>query len=234
MYTSQGMQPKWCDRGFWYKVDLYGYEALAENIVSLLLEYSGCANFVYYDIIKVNYNGRYVNACISEDFLLQDEIYVPCADFVQHITTIQDFVDTMISVTKLDNFGIYLSDILYLDAVILNEDRHLNNIGVIYNKRLNTYSLAPVFDNGASLSSNLTYYPFGLSSSDTYMGQTIAKPFYRNFQKQVDEVTKLYGRSISLQFDYDIIRDNIQNGFYPDNYIHRCLQVINKRLHSVR
>ncbi len=39
-----------------------------------------------------------------------------------------------------------------LDYLILNEDRHLNNFGIIRNvNNLNWIDIAPIFDNGQSL-----------------------------------------------------------------------------------
>ena len=38
--SSKGNQEKWLDQGKWYKLDQFGYEALAETFSSMLLEYS--------------------------------------------------------------------------------------------------------------------------------------------------------------------------------------------------
>ena len=38
--SSKGNQEKWLDSGIWYKLDQFGYEALAEVFTSQLLEYS--------------------------------------------------------------------------------------------------------------------------------------------------------------------------------------------------
>ena len=37
--SSKGNQEKWLDCGIWYKLDQFGYEALAEVFTSQLLEY---------------------------------------------------------------------------------------------------------------------------------------------------------------------------------------------------
>lgn len=60
-------------------------------------------------------------------------------------------VDICTEVTRIDRLEIiqYLSNLIRLDAIILNEDRHLNNVSFI--KSINgDYSLCPVFDNGGS------------------------------------------------------------------------------------
>lgn len=38
-------------------------------------------------------------------------------------------------ITKIDNFGAYLTAMLEIDAFFMNEDRHTNNIAVIYNEK---------------------------------------------------------------------------------------------------
>ena len=38
--SSKGNQEKWLDQGKWYKLDQFGYEALAETFTSMLLEHS--------------------------------------------------------------------------------------------------------------------------------------------------------------------------------------------------
>lgn len=45
----------------------------------------------------------------------------------------------------------FLDEILILDAIIGNEDRHLNNFGFIFNSEKEEYIPAPIFDSGASL-----------------------------------------------------------------------------------
>ena len=37
--SSKGNQEKWLDNGNWYKLDQFGYEALAETFSSILLEH---------------------------------------------------------------------------------------------------------------------------------------------------------------------------------------------------
>ena len=42
-HTSKGDQPKWEAGGVWYKADHMGYEALAEVVISHLLEKEQCS-----------------------------------------------------------------------------------------------------------------------------------------------------------------------------------------------
>ena len=55
----------------------------------------------------------------------------------------------------------YLSKILSLDALLLNTDRHLNNLGIIINNTDDSRNRpAPIFDNGAALMSSMARFPY--------------------------------------------------------------------------
>jgi hypothetical protein len=42
--TSDGTQDKFCKDGFWFKVDRYGGEGLAETAASIILQYGGLSD----------------------------------------------------------------------------------------------------------------------------------------------------------------------------------------------
>ena len=60
-------------------------------------------------------------------------------------------VDHVENYTGLKDFGIYLTKMLEMDAFFLNEDRHTNNIVVIYQLDDKSYRFCPYFDMGLSL-----------------------------------------------------------------------------------
>ena len=55
-------------------------------------------------------------------------------DFEDVSERIQYLVTQVEEITKIDNFGAYLTAMLEIDAFFMNEDRHTNNIAVIYNE----------------------------------------------------------------------------------------------------
>ena len=72
--SSKGNQEKWRDNGRWYKLDQFGYEALAETVISRLLERSSIEaetpfRFVRYRMERMSVHGRDRNGCSSSDFL---------------------------------------------------------------------------------------------------------------------------------------------------------------------
>jgi len=115
-------------------------------------------------------------------------------------------VDFVEQVTGLKNVGAYLTMMLEIDAIFLNEDRHTNNLAVIRNEKTKRYRLCPVFDNGLALLSDLNDYPV---DKDIYecIGQVQAKPFDRSFDAQMEAAEELYGTQLRLQFDRRDVQD---------------------------
>lgn len=86
----------------------------------------------------------------------------------------------------------YLRDMTFLDCLIGNEDRHLNNFGVIYNPTTNSFRFPPLFDNGLSMFEHDTTY-IG-KPLDICIRNMKGRPFSTNLLKSykaVLEVTKL-------------------------------------------
>ena len=54
-HTSKGDQPKWHRGSLWYKADHMGYEALAEVVISRLLEKTNVPEFVRYEPVWIRY-----------------------------------------------------------------------------------------------------------------------------------------------------------------------------------
>ena len=167
-HTSKGDQLKWKIDDRWYKADYMGYEGLSEVLVSDLLQKSTCPfPFVEYEAAVIEYNGKIFQGCSSLDFLKADQILIPLeklyrrytgeslavklSDFADVSERIQYLVTQVEEITKIDNFGAYLTAMLEIDAFFMNEDRHTNNIAVQYNAADDTYALCPLFDNGLSL-----------------------------------------------------------------------------------
>ena len=51
----------------------------------------------------------------------------------------------------LNGYKTYIDKCLILDYIILNTDRHLNNIGYIGNIKKDKWKIPPIFDNGSCL-----------------------------------------------------------------------------------
>ncbi len=79
--------------------------------------------------------------------------------------------------TGLEDFGAYLAGMLEMDMFFLNEDRHTNNIALIYRHADRSYRLCPYFDMGLSLCADTREeYPLHLDM-ETCRKRVKAKPF---------------------------------------------------------
>ena len=158
--SSKGTQNKYYDNGYWYKTNQNGYEGLSEYLVSKLLECTNQKNFVTYEQCQIN--GK--SGCRSLNFLKKDESFISFHRLydIYHGGNLSEAVITMNSagerirfvkefVESVTEFDIspYLSKVLTLDMITLNNDRHFNNLGLLFDG--DAFRTAPIFDNGKSL-----------------------------------------------------------------------------------
>ena len=80
------------------------------------------------------------------------------------------------------NIHAYLSKVLTLDMICLNEDRHLNNLALIM--RGNEFYPAPIFDNGVSLLTANQSVNWNFSIEEN-VKRVIARPFCGSHEKMV-------------------------------------------------
>ena len=250
-HTSKGNQPKWLLDGYWYKADHMGCEALAEVLVSRLLAHSGIQNHVSYEPVLIRNGDKICAGCKSRNFRKRDEMLVPierlyrayCGQSLARklagIPSVEEqirfTVEFVEDTTQLTGFGSYLSTLLELDAFILNEDRHTNNIAVIRNETNGQYRLCPVFDNGLSFLSDLNDYPL---ENDLYqnIAKVEAKPFSRDFVLQMEAVVNLYGSSLHFDIahrDLDGLFDGMTE-YYPGEVIGRTRSVLLEQMRKFR
>ena len=124
------------------------------------------------------------------------------------------------------DFGKYLCTLLTIDALFLNEDRHMHNIGVLLDP-LGIYHYCPVFDNGCSLLSDTTTdYPLEEDIIDL-IPQVQAKTLSTDFLEQLDAVEKLYGQKLHFDFNGQIIETLLrEEKFYSTDIKIRVRDII--------
>lgn len=207
--TSNGTQEKFCDGKYWYKIDQRGYEGLTEYLASRVLSCSNVSDYVSYELCDI----RGKSGCKSINFLAESESFFTfdrifqmyrgreLMDSIMHLSSPQekiDFVKTIFyEITDVD-ITEYLSQTLSLDMLLLNTDRHFNNLGMIYSYDTKKYRTAPVFDNGAGLLSDILSFPLGediMSNIEKVYG----KPFSANLELQA------YYAGFSLKIDMNEI-----------------------------
>lgn len=102
-------------------------------------------NHIDYDLSK--WKGKLCSTCVL--FTSEDVSFIPIGRLVKN-----GGIDAVITYYKKigDDFYQELVDMLVFDAVILNEDRHFGNFGLLIDSHTNKIiASAPIFDNGLSL-----------------------------------------------------------------------------------
>ena len=217
-HSSKGNQLKWEKDGIWYKADYTGYEGLAEYVISQLLNKSTLEKneFVLYETEQIKYKRAIFNGAKSANFLRDDWQIVTLQrlyktkynrNFMEDVWHIPETVDRLKYVveqveqlTKLKNFGIYMSKLLTIDAFFLNEDRHMHNIAVLMNGE-GEVELCPFFDQGAGLMSDTTLdYPIG-ENTIIMMDEVKAKTICQSFEDTLDAAEQLYGYNLKFSFN---------------------------------
>lgn len=199
--SSKGDQSKWRVGDKWVKQNTRGYEGQAEVLSSLVLAHSTLqeTDYVTYHPCEIILpDDEKSVGCYSQDFrgklqevtlerlfeanftstdpILNDKSLSTVEKFEQIMQQVQDFtgLDVRLDIARL----------LAFDALILNEDRHTNNILFLYNPIDKTWQLAPIFDNGLSLLSDEKDYKPGKPL--TILKRKVkVKPFNSSFTKQL-------------------------------------------------
>lgn len=234
-YSSLGDQMKWKQDGYWYKADMLGFESLAETVVSHLLKRSNIEQFAAYEPVTISYDGQQYRGCRSPEFKKEKEELISLerlaknytgfglAKMMERITDVEErilyTVELVENLTGLEDFGVYLTSLLELDAFFLNVGRHTGNIMLLYDTEKKEYRFAPVFDMAQALFSDTkNVCPPEKGMVECYHAVT-AKPFSGNFDEQLKVANELYGKH--LKFDLSAneminsVRDvlnNMQNG----------------------
>ncbi len=248
--SSKGNQLKWFDRGTWYKADYLGYEALAEYLVSHLLEKSSVNTCVSYEFAKIEFQGITYNGCRCADFLREGQELLTLEklfrlewgiDLTHTLAPLElkkrilFVVEHVSELEGLEAFGTYLTMLLELDTFFLNEDRHTNNIAVLRNEN-HTFSYCPVFDNGAALFADTRIsYDLKLPLEACYE-RIEAKPFNRSFDEQMDVAEELYGVHFHYWFtekDVELLLRRAED-IYDAAIIQRVLEVMRLQMRKYR
>ena len=240
---SKGNQIKFLKDNIWYKLDGLGFEGLSETISANILSCSNCDTFVRYREEEIQYKNKVYKGCKSKNFLNdQNESLVTSArlslqhfgksirDLLHFKTTkqrIAAFADRMSKATKLDeeSIGRHLTQILELDAFILNNDRHFNNIAFIYNEKENLYSFPPIFDNGAAFMSYESY------PDRRYVDTVDARPFSNSFEKQKQIAEELFGKQLQICLD-DFTKIMPIKSFYDPLLRKKVAGIINEQANN--
>jgi len=241
--SSKGNQLKFERNNMWYKADNMGYEGLSEYVISKLLKYSNLSEeeFVDYNLESIEYNDIQYPGCVSRDFSENYKIITLERLFTQffgtslnriiygtedHTERLKIIVDQTIRITGLSDFGKYMSKIITIDSLFLNEDRHTHNLAVMMNDR-NEFKLCPIFDNGAALLSDTKMdYPLGRNIIELIER---CKPvtFCSSFDEQLEIAESLYGGHLHFSFGEKEITEIVDAAeLYDQEIKDRVIEII--------
>ena len=99
------------------------------------------------------------------------------------------------TLTGLELFPQYLTLLFEVDALFLNDDRHLNNIAVL--EKNGRFDYCPIFDNGAGLLSNVQMAPMDIEPA-ALIRSAKARPFNTTFNRQVIHVRNLFSPQLHM------------------------------------
>ena len=243
--SSKGNQHKFYNNGYWVKLDNERcFEGLAEEFVSrfesLILdfpyveyktdlfslngdEYKGCYCYsMYNDVNVVFYSLRHIFR--SNNIPLN--IFIKEEDTAKNI---QNVIMTIFTLTGVDITS-YIFRLLFLDALIINEDRHYMNLGVCC--KGNQYAQSACFDNGASLfCTNWTYRKTKSLEENIASAMSVARPFSKFFDKQVDACIRLGAKPLQIyKKGLDLLMISYHNPLYDDKMNNLVKAVLSDRL----
>lgn len=151
--TADFQQPK-----IYYKLSNYdmingivGYECVNEIIVDRLLNILDI-DHLHYDLIHadIEIKGKIIDTylCASEDFKKYGENKIALDAYYE---AEHQGNESTLEFCIRNGWEKYIYEMLVVDFLILNRDRHGANIEVLRNSKEKTLRLAPIFDHGLSL-----------------------------------------------------------------------------------
>ena len=218
--SSKGNQLKWENNGVWYKADYTGYEGLSEYVISALLQLSTLEKneYVLYEPIQMKYKEVICRGVSCDNFLKDDWQIITLERLFRNLygesfhsaiykmNGIKDRLEFLVGqvekATGLKDFGKYMNKLFTIDALFLNEDRHMHNVAVLMNGK-GEFEYCPIFDNGAGLLADTTMdYPMSGNVGDM-IGGVKARTISTEFDEQLDASKQLYGCNIKFYFNRD-------------------------------
>lgn len=196
------------------KQEIYN-EVLASKIMDLLdIEH------IEYNLIKIGDESY----SICKDFINDNEDLIPIFRFINQKKMIQNdssftHLIKLLEEYNVPNYQKSLDQMLVIDYLIANEDRHYNNFGLIRDVNTLEYKgFAPIYDNGCSLGYSNEH--FGEAFNPKW------KPFMTNkIQNQLELVSSFDWLDLEKLNNIDVLVNEI----YPntDLYAKRKEEIIN-------
>ena len=201
-------------------------EVFAGKIAKLLLGNDFAAG---YDFIweEKNKTGKKVySSC--KNFITADTEFVPFTHFRQIESASYKAEHFDICKRIYGEYGHILELILILDYIVLNEDRHFGNFGMLRSADTGEFiKPAPVFDTGSSLFFNRVVIDAGTPR---------AKPFVKDFEEQIKlvKVSNYRENIFSVKQNAEkIFWETFENAFEAKTRLSAILNVVNSQIEKL-
>lgn len=197
-----------------------------------------CLGFCHAEYTLVIYKDMVVSKCPC--FITKDTELITCHQIIYNMKKHNSIEDYEQYIKKLESEGIKdarekIENMYILDFLIMNEDRHINNFGIIRDvNTLKWLDIAPIFDNGQSL--NIEYY----DEEEMHISGE-GKLFYEI--KPFDEIIKVVKNikridatkldDIPKWFD-DLLHDYQNITGYSDNRINKLCILLNRQINKLK
>lgn len=213
-HSSKGNQLKWRRGENWYKADHMGYEGLAEVMVSVFLKKSSIENFAEYCPVRIKYRDSVYSGCMSRNFLNEQEELIPVEKLFRQFTGRS-------LARELGKIPDVKERILYMVETI-NEITGLEKFGEYLTAAL---EIDAVFLNEDRHTNNL---------AEICRKRIHAKPFSRDFDEQLDEAEKLYGKQIIFRFSEREIKERLAGweGIYDRRILERAEETLRQQIRT--
>lgn len=237
--SSKGNQIKWNFGDFWIKSDGNGDEGLSEYVVSHILMKSNVDDFCRYNITNIKYKENELKGCVSKNFVPDSYDLITLeklglayrnasiGEFLARPGFAEDRIDVVMKFLhelKIQGVEKYMTTLMELDSLTLNDDRHTNNIAFL--RKDNILIPAPIFDNGGAFLSNTMEY--SMRYNPRYLTTNVsAKPFSQSFEKQKRIFEDMYGKYFKTSFSKNDLRACLDyaSAVYTDDQILKRVEI---------
>lgn len=245
--SSKGNQRKFYHNGYWIKLDNQGCsEGLAEDFVSKLCASIYDFPFVAYESSQFEYMDDVYTGCYSPNMYGRRDISfvsfrsllrqwgVPTNIFFKESSVAQNILNVVQLIRERLHLDLldYFRRLLLLDSLIINEDRHIMNLGVCYCRTDGRFYEAQCFDNGSSLFCvNWTFRKRKSFEENIAMSRSVARPFSKFYDKQVQALLELGCQPLRIsKAGVDTLLSKYHNPLYSDDLNARVKGVLCDRL----
>lgn len=214
---------------------IVGHECVNEIIAGRLMDELGISHLKY-DLIHadIEIEGKEYRTwlCRSEDFKQRDESKIALEDYYLANKIGHEMPMEFCSRMGWDSF---ISEMLLIDYLILNRDRHGANVEVLRNKYKRQIRLAPLFDQGLSFVCRI-HDPQGLEEYDV-MEEKDVQSFVggRNSKENLELIPDQWWKEFKLPDELG--KDSLfygLDGVLDDRYYDVIWQMITGRMEYVR